>query len=56
MSKTRIVGTGKNTAGKKSKTNSLKHMTKKVHRTHKGYGMKRIVKGYMTYKKKGKKR
>lgn len=52
MSKTRIVGTGKNTAGKKSKTNSLKHMTKKVHRTHKGYGMKHIVKSYTTKRSK----
>jgi hypothetical protein len=39
--------------GKKAK--GMKHLTKKVHRKHKGFGMKSILKGQMTYKK-GRKR
>ena len=57
MSKTRIVTTQRNGAGKKrSKTNQLRRMTKKTHRTHKGYSMKNIIKGQMTFKRRGRKR
>jgi hypothetical protein len=41
------AGTGKKFA---------KNITKKVHKTHKGYGMKSILKGQMTYKRKRGKR
>ena len=61
--KTKIVSTNKSKVagspsrgGKpgKSKTFS-KYLAKKVRRTHKGYTMKNIIKGQMTFKK-GKKR
>lgn len=55
MSKTRIVSTHKSKSGKKGKK-FAKRLTSKVHKTHKGYSMKRILKGQMTYKgKRGKK-
>jgi hypothetical protein len=51
--KTTIVSTHRNkpTAGK-----NVMHATKKVRRHHKGYGMKNIVKGQMTFKRGSKKR
>ena len=52
MAKTRIVTTQRNKAGKRKKGTHV--ITKKVHRSHKGYPMKRILKGQMTYKKGGK--
>ena len=54
MAKTKIVSTDKLGKGAKKK-NWHKHMVRKVHRTHKGYPMKAITKGQMTYKR-GKKR
>ena len=50
---TRIITTHKNKAGKRKKF--AKSMTRKVHKTHKGYPMRGIVKAQMTYKR-GKKR
>ena len=55
MAKTRIVSTNKGEkSGKRKK--GFKHMTRKVKKSHKGYPMKSILKGQMTYKGKGKKR
>ena len=57
MSKTRIVSTYKAGSGKKkSKKDQLKRLTRKVHRTHKGYSMKRITNAQMTYKRGRRKR
>lgn len=55
MAKTKIVSTNKLGKGAKKKKSGFKQMTRKVRRTHKGYGMKNIIKGQMTFKK-GKKR
>lgn len=52
--KTKLVTTQKR-SGKLPKK-FAKKLTKKVRRTHKGYGMKHIVKSQMTYKRKGRKR
>lgn len=52
--KTKLVTTLKQ--GGKLKKKFAKKLTKKVRRTHKGYGMKSIVKGQMTYKRKSRKR
>lgn len=57
--KTAILTTHNNGGGKgkrKTKGNFAKQMTRKTHRKHKGYPMKSIVKGEMTYKRKGRKR
>lgn len=55
MSKTAIVTTQKNGKGAKRK-NSTKQITRKTHRTQKGYRMKHIVKSQMTFKGKGRKK
>ncbi len=56
MAKTRIVTTQKNGGhGKHKGKKAFRHMTKKVHRTHKGYSMKRVVKSH-NISKRGKKR
>jgi hypothetical protein len=53
---TTIVTTHHNgTKGKKGKKFE-RRLTTKHHRKHKGYNMKSIVKGQMTYKRKGRKR
>ena len=59
MAKTKIVttkkgGVGGGKAAKKKK--SLKTLGKQVRRTHKGYTMKNIIKGQMTFKRRGHKR
>lgn len=61
--KTKIVSTHKHgVAGAQSgKTHKggkkfAKRLTSKVRKVHKGYPMKGIVKGTMTYKRKGRKR
>ena len=54
--KTKIVSTNKLGKGKLGKKKWAKHMTKKVRRSHKGYSMRAITKGQMTYKRKGRKR
>ena len=56
MAKTRIESTNKDGKGAKKKRKGFKHMTRKVSKTHKGYPMKSIIKGQMTYKRKGRKR
>jgi hypothetical protein len=54
--KTSIVTTHKNgSKGRKGKK-FAKRLTSKVHRKHRGYGMKTIVKGSNTYKRRGRKR
>lgn len=52
--KTTIVTTHRNKA--KLKKKFAKTIAKKVHKTHKGYPMKKITSGTMTYKRKGRKR
>jgi hypothetical protein len=53
---TSIVTTHHNgTKGKKGKK-FAKRLTRKHHRKHSGYSMKAILKGQMSYKRKGRKR
>jgi hypothetical protein len=54
---TSIVTTHHNgTKGKKKGKKFAKRLTRKHHRKHSGYSMKSILKGQMSYKKKGRKR
>ena len=53
--KTKMVTTNKNGGRGKKGKKFARRLTSKVHKTHKGYPMKRIVKSGNTYKR-GKKR
>jgi hypothetical protein len=54
MAKTKIVTTNKNGKHKGKGKKFARRLTSKKHATHKGYSMKNIVKGQMTYKGKKK--